>query len=197
MRTLFFLSLSLLVACKGGKTTDGPIESSGSSIDLGELGDEAGSVSLEEALEVRLADVEGEAQAWPGDIEDIYKQEYFEGNLRDLVDERQLGDVIFVDCAEYPCIGIIQTRAQLDNSELFDDDGSRSGASTNEELQNMYQAFNARFGVGSSLSYWNRNLEFSQLNGVAVYRSDDKTDELKVHTSSRAKAIILAHADAE
>jgi len=77
---------------------------------------ELGALQAEtEALRERVASAEslvedawGKEMPWPADIPEGYRRPAFEQHLATFVSARGLGHVVEIDCAEYPCIAILQ-----------------------------------------------------------------------------------------
>ncbi|MCO4769599.1 MAG: hypothetical protein KDA24_06165 [Deltaproteobacteria bacterium] len=73
------------------------------------LEDEIASLRRQQAISAgQLAEVAGEPQPWPEDVPDAFLPANFERSIRSLVAEEGAGDLLVVDCAEFPCLTVLR-----------------------------------------------------------------------------------------
>lgn len=56
----------------------------------------------------QLAAVQGEPQPWPDDVAAAWRPAAFERSLRALAAEEEAGDLLTVDCSEFPCLAVLE-----------------------------------------------------------------------------------------
>lgn len=73
------------------------------------LQDEIARLEARQALTTgQLAAVRGEPQPWPDDVPEAFRPAAFERSMRTIVEEEGAGDLLVVDCAEFPCLTVLR-----------------------------------------------------------------------------------------
>jgi len=125
--------------------------------------------------EGQLAAVQGEPEPWPDDVPDAFRPAAFERALRTAVEEEGAGDVLVVDCSEFPCLTVLKP-APYD------------GQGTSPEVQAVIDRLSEALGdagIGVYNSKTGDGVNDLLLSGLAFTPADARDDDLATRSSWR------------
>lgn len=123
----------------------------------------------------QLAAVQGDPQPWPDDIPDGYRPAAFERELRAAVDEEGAGEVLLVDCSEFPCLTVIRP-------------GAYDGQGTSPELQAVIDRLTEQLGsaaIGVHNSRTGDGETDLLLSGLSFTPKEQHNDDVSVRNGFR------------
>jgi hypothetical protein len=143
---------------------------------IAELRSELAGLRTQQSLsEGQLAAVQGEAQPWPEDIEELYRPAAFERAMRTAVADEGAGDVLVVDCSEFPCLTVLKP-------------GPYDGQGTSPEIQAVIDRLSALLG-DSGISVHNSRSGDGEtdllLTGLSFTPKDSQNEELATRNGWR------------
>ena len=72
-----------------------------------------------DAIEGRLASVEGKTMDWPDDVAEIETEAQYLPLLGEAIDTVDGAERVRIDCAEYPCVAVVRFAPGADGAEAF------------------------------------------------------------------------------
>ena len=135
-----------------------------------------------EASQEHIAAIEGKPKSWPSNLPAGYRPEALESRINAMLEKSVLGTLTDLDCDEFPCIAVIETKQGGDDwSKKLQ--GALSDLARSPEL-------GGRVSMSMSGSRREDGDKITQANAVAFAPADMFDSDLQKRTSSRAQSSL-------